>query len=335
MSGDPVKPGVDVDRRTFVRRLVLNSTLAAGALAAGWGVRKGHLPLDEERKEAAQRNGNREKMPGSAEQTVLAIARSEDPAAGVALALDALGGMDRFVSRGDQVLVKPNVGWDRRPKFAANTNPEVVRAVVQLCLEAGAKKVWVTDSPCNNPARCFDKSGMKKSLEGMEVTLFTPTDRDYVETDLGGEVLRTWPVLKVMLESDKIINVPIAKHHSSAVLSMGMKNWFGILGGGKRRGQLHQEMALAIAELADYVRPHLTVLDAHRILVRNGPQGGTISDTKVVNTVAASQDPVAVDAFGATLFGLEPSAVPYIPLGEQKGLGHSDLEAVEQRVRQD
>jgi uncharacterized protein (DUF362 family) len=325
-----------VDRREFLKRLTINSALAAGAVAAGYAFRSHGLGILDDAGGGDAAAGGAvlplSTRPGAQEgppRGLLAVARGADPAAIARQAVEALGGMEKFVARGDRVLLKPNIGWDRRPKFAANTNPDVVASVACMCLEAGASKVIVTDSPCNNPARCFDRSGLEKSLAGLDVDLVLPTDRDYVEKNLGGEVLGTWPVLRSALESDKIINIPIAKHHSSAILSMGMKNWFGILGGGTRRGRLHQEMALAIAELANAARPVLTVLDAYRILFRNGPQGGSLSDTKTIETVIASADPVAVDAYGAGLFGLEPAQVPYLPLGESMGLGSADPGALE------
>jgi uncharacterized protein (DUF362 family) len=145
---------------------------------------------------------------------------------------------------------------------------------------------------------------------------------------LKGEVVGKWPVLRVFLESDRVINVPVAKHHSSAVLTLGMKNWYGILGGGRRRGQLHQEMAAGIADLAGFAQPDLTILDAFRVVFRNGPQGGSPRDTKLLKTVAVSTDPVAIDAFGATLFDLDPKSVPYIPLAEARGLGTADFESL-------
>ncbi|MHC4942621.1 MAG: DUF362 domain-containing protein [Planctomycetota bacterium] len=328
----------ELDRRIFLRRVAIDSGLAAGMIAAGFALKGEGLPLTgiaggetgpeiSAGDRVSRRDGS--EIPRDQGPAPLARARSEDPRQAARLAIQALGGMEKFITRGDRVLIKPNVGWDRRAKFAANTNPDVVASVAQMCLEAGAGKVVVTDSPCNNPVRCFDKSGIKKALAEMDALVLVPTDRDYVEKDLGGEVLKTWPVLKVLFDSDVIINLPIAKHHSSAILTLGMKNWYGILGGGKRRGQLHQEMALGIAELAQYVRPHLTILDAYRILLRNGPQGGSLSDTEVKKTVIASRDPVAVDACGAGLFGLKPEEVPYIPIAVSKGLGTADLDSIE------
>ena len=314
-----------LDRRDFLRRLGAGSVLAAGSAAAAFALRYGGLELEPapSRGDAGvpERKGEGGRGEGSGAPPVVAVVKGDDPAAAARKALELLGGMKRFVRPGEKVLVKPNIGWDRRPKFAANTNPEVVAAVVRAAFEAGASRVWVTDSPCNNPVRCFDRSGLRRSLEGSGAELFVPSRGDYVEQDLRGAWLGRWPVLRVVLEADKIVNVPIAKHHSSAVLTLGMKNWYGILGGGKRRGRLHQRMAESIVELAAFVRPVLTVLDAYRILFRNGPQGGSLLDTKLLKTVVASTDPVAVDAFAASFFGLEPRQVPFIPLAAERGLG--------------
>lgn len=321
-----------IDRREFWKRVAVNTTLGTGALAAGFGLKSEGIPLNREEAEAPGEIQDKSVADGKPEEAIahpLAVAKNDDAAVATEQVIQALGGIKEFVSPGDRVLIKPNIGWDRRVKFAANTNPDVVATLARLSLEAGAKEVVVTDSPCNNPARCFDKSGMKKKLAKLDVNLLIPTTRDYVDQDLGGKVLKTWPVLKVLLECDKVINVPIAKHHSSAVLSLGMKNWYGILGGGKRRGQLHQEMALGIAELAAYVRPTLTVLDAYRILFRNGPQGGSLKDTKKLDTIVASKDPVAIDAYGAGFFDLKPEEVPFIPIAAEWGLGNADLSTVE------
>ena len=326
-----------VDRREFLKRLAINGGLAAGAVATGYLFHSGGLTIRNNADDSTvygstfplspERVAAESSVPG-----ILAVAKGSDPGGITRQAIEALGGMGQFVSQGDRVLLKPNIGWDRRPKFAANTNPHVVAAIASMCFEAGASKVVVTDSPCNNPDRCFDKSGLKRALSGMDVQLLIPNDRDYAEKNLGGEALGVWPVLRAALDSDRIINIPIAKHHSSAVLSMGMKNWFGILGGGVRRGRLHQQMDRVIAELAEAVRPTLTVLDAYRILFRNGPQGGSLMDTKKPETIIASTDPVAVDAYGTRLFDLSPADVPYIGMAEEMSLGVSDTDSLENIV---
>jgi len=322
----------ELNRRLFLKRLATGSIVGGGAVAAGFVFKNNGISIHGEDGGADSKDKETkvvtEAVVTPAQPGTIAVAKGENPALITKLAIDALGGMTKFISSGDKVLLKPNIGWDRRPNFAANTNPDVVAAIAKSCIEAGAGKVIVTDSPCNLAKRCFERSGIIKALSKLDVEVIIPTERDYVETDLGGEVLKTWPVLRALLKSDKVINIPIAKHHSSAVLSMGMKNWFGILGGGKLRGRLHQEMAQSIAELARFVKPCLTVMDAYRILFRNGPQGGSLNDTRKEKTVLASTDPVAVDSYGATLFGMTPDQTPYIPLATQMGLGCSDLESI-------
>ena len=234
-------------------------------------------------------------------------------------AVNALGGMKQFISRGDVVVVKPNIGWDRLPIHAANTNPDVVGAVVKMAFDAGAKKVVVADGSCNDPNRCFQRSGIwRKAYElGAEVVL--PAEHRYRTTRMKGEVLDEWPIFTTLVDADKVINVPVAKHHNLAKYTAAMKNWYGILGG--RRNRLHQSIDVSIADLATFMRPSLVVVDATRVLVRNGPQGGNIDDTRVMGTVIATVDQVAADAYGCTLIGQHRDNVPYLKMGHERGLG--------------
>ncbi|MFO0663403.1 MAG: DUF362 domain-containing protein [Polyangiaceae bacterium] len=236
-------------------------------------------------------------------------------------AVDALGGMKRFISRQDIVVVKPNIGWDRMPIHAANTNPNVVAAVVKLAYEAGAKRVVVADGSCNDPNRCFQRSGIWKAVHkldmGAEIVL--PAEHRYRTTRMRGEVLDEWPIFTTLVDCDKVINVPVAKHHNLAKFTAAMKNWYGVLGG--RRNRLHQNIDTSIADLATFMRPTLVVVDAIRVLMRNGPQGGNIDDTKVVNQVFATVDQVAADAYGSTLIGQKPENMPYLKMGHERGLG--------------
>ena len=206
----------------------------------------------------------------------MTIITGDDPAQLARQALEELGGVRRFIARGDVVLLKPNIGWDRTPEQAANTNPDVVAEIILHCLNAGARRVVVTDVSCNDPRRCFQRSGIAEAaqLAGAEVRL--PDPSMFKEVDLQGEVLRAWPVLDLFLNADKIINIPIAKHHSLTGTTLGMKNWYGMLGG--PRHQLHQRIHESLVDLADFVRPTLTVIDSYRILVRNGPTGGNLQD---------------------------------------------------------
>ncbi len=258
------------------------------------------------------------KAPGPA--PVMAIAKtSTDPAELVRRAVGALGGMQRFVSRGDIVAVKPNIGWDRLPVHAANTNPKVVAEVVRLAFEAGAKQVIVTDASCNEANRCFQRSGIWRATYALGATVILPAAHRFRELRLRGDVLDQWPVYTPLVNADKVINVPVAKHHNLSRFTAAMKNWYGLLGG--RRNRLHQNIDVSIADLATFMRPTLTVVDATRVLLRNGPQGGNIDDARDLHQVIASLDQVAVDAYGATLIGEKPENVKYLALADARGIG--------------
>lgn len=256
----------------------------------------------------------------------LALAHGGTPEKATRAAVDALGGMKRFVSRGDVVVVKPNIGWDRTPEQAANTNPLVVATLVVLCLEAGAKKVKVFDRPCNDPRRCYEQSGIAPLARRAGAEVSFVDERRFKEKALNGEVLKSWPLYEELLEADKVINVPIAKHHGLAGLTLGIKNWMGIMGGS--RGRIHQNLSGALPDLAAAVKPCLTVLDAVRVLTAHGPQGGDLADVRKLDTVAAGVDMVAVDALGATLMGKSPADVGYIRGAASRGLGTMNLEKV-------
>ena len=256
----------------------------------------------------------------------LAIIKGESPSLITKEAISALGGMNRFISKGDKVLVKPNIGWDRKPEQAACTNPEVVKTIVELCLEAGAKEVKVMDNPCNPARRTYIRSGISKAAKDAGAKVPFPNEHKLEKIPLNGEKLKEWEVYRDFIETDKLINVPIAKHHSLSRLTLGMKNWLGALGG--NRNALHQELDYAMVDLAAFFKPTLTVLDAYRILHRNGPQGGRPSDTKLFKTVVAGVDYVAVDAMGTTFFGIKPEEMRFLQLAKERGLGIMDLEKI-------
>lgn len=254
----------------------------------------------------------------------LVTVRGGSPMRLVKTALENLGGMGRFVSKGDKVVLKPNIGWDRIPEQGANTNPQVVASLIKHCKEAGAASVTVLDNTCNDQRRCYARSGIEGVCreEGAELRPLVP--RDYVEVDMKGEVIGRWMVARPVLEADCLINVPVAKHHSLTQLSLGMKNWFGAVGG--RRQHLHQNISTTIADMAAYFQPRLVVVDAVRILKRNGPQGGNVKDVEQINTLVASTDQVAADAAAAGLFGLEPASLDFIVKAHQRGLGRMSPE---------
>jgi len=252
----------------------------------------------------------------------LAVATGPIPSRTIAAAITALGGIKRFIRAGDVVVVKPNIGWDRSPEQAADTNPEVVAAIVALCLEAGAKRVKVFDNPVNDPYRCYSRSGIAEAAKraGAEVSYMDPGK--FKEMKILGEALKSWPIYTEAIEADKLINVPIAKQHGLSKLTMGLKNWMGAIGG--KRSLIHQQIDAALADLAMVFKPQLVILDATRLLLRNGPQGGSPSDVRVANTIVAGVDQVAVDSYGATLFGLKGRDLGYLQKAYERGLGQLD-----------
>ena len=233
--------------------------------------------------------------------------------------------MRRFVSRNDVVVIKPNIAWDRTPEQAANTNPDFVAEVARQCWQAGAKRVIVTDCSCNEVRRCFHRSGIQAAALAAGAEVILPDPDGYREVDLGGVVLKQWPVFRPFLEADKILNLPIAKHHSLVGATLGMKNWYGILGG--ERNRLHQQIHQSLVDLASFMLPTLTLLDGYRILLRNGPTGGSLEDVALKQTVIASTDPVALDAWAAKAWwNLEPQQLPYLGMAAARGLGTLEFE---------
>lgn len=253
----------------------------------------------------------------------LAVASGTSPEMITRAAINALGGIGNFISRGDIVVVKPNIAWDRTPEQAGNTNPEVVATVVKLCFEAGARKVKVFDRPVNDPRRCYVQSGIADAARASGAAVNFVDERKFRDMTIKGNTLKTWPLYTEVFEADKVINVPIAKHHGLAKLTLSMKNWMGIMGGARNR--IHQRIDESLVDIAMTVKPTLTVLDAVRILTANGPQGGSLSDVKMMNMVIAGTDQVAIDSFGATLFGMKGADLGYVRLGAQSGFGVMDL----------
>lgn len=310
-------------RRQFLQDLAITGGAAAGVATLGW------LSYSEEpvRVSAADNALLKDfRVPASEVLPQLAVVHGTDPGLMMRAALDVLGGIRRFIAKGDNVLLKPNVGWDRQPEQAANTNPEVVAAMVQLCREAGAAQVLVTDVSLNDPQRCFARSGIADAAHNAGADVELPGGNDFVYTDMRGELLKVWPVARFFHEADKVINLPVVKHHSLCGCTLAMKNWYGILGG--QRNQLHQHIHESIVDLASALRPTLTLMDATRVLKRNGPTGGSLDDVAVENTLIAGTDEVALDACSLQFLDQTPEQVPFLALGEQRGLGRVDWRAL-------
>ncbi len=319
-------PAPASDRRTFLLRVLRLGGASAAAVGLG-AYLSGRSRRPEER--AASQVALDHRVADRPDLPELAVARGEsaEPAALVRRAIADMGGMGRFVARGATVVIKPNVAWDRLPEYAATTNPEIVAQLVRLCREAGAGAVIVTDVSCNEPEACFERSciGAAARAAGAEVVL--PQTRFFKTIDLGGQVLREWPVLEPFLEADTLINVPIAKHHSLTGVTLGMKNWYGLIGGDRNR--LHQRIHESLVDLTDFAKPSLTVMDAYRVLMRNGPTGGNVDDVEAKGTVLASTDPVALDAYAAKAWwDLDVPRLRYLRIAEARGVGRPAFESL-------
>jgi uncharacterized protein (DUF362 family) len=242
---------------------------------------------------------------------------------------DAAGGMTHFVSRGDVVAIKPNISWARRPDLSATTNPEVLAAVIELCYEAGARKVRIVDHTIHDARRCFAITGAGTVAKKTGADLVFPRSSLMRPMKINGDRLDVWPVFTPLIEADKLINLPIAKTHGLSTLTLGIKNWIGGVGG--RRYALHQDIHRTIVDLAQFFKPTLTLIDAINIMVKHGPSGGSPSDVSMKSTLILSDDPVAADARAAKLFGYSPNEIGSIRLGKKRGLGTDDLQQLDRK----
>lgn len=326
VAGDRNAPQSPRPRRR-TRRIVLKAVgglVAAGAVGAvGYGV--------YDHRQRFGRNAVRtmpdHRVPLPPGTPAMVIARGGTPANNARAALERLGGMARFVTPDDVVVVKPNIGWDSTPAQGANTHPDVVVAVVEACLAARAKRVIVTDCPVREARPAFEKSGILHAAHDAGAEVVLPEDSRYHTVEISPR-LGTWAVLEPFLEATKIINVPIGKHHDFTGVTGGMKNWIGITT--ERRISFHGDIDRSIAELATLMRPTLTVIDASRVLMRNGPRGGNLADVKELGALAAGTDPVALDAWACRLLRDDDEDLPgYLRLGEEAGLGRVDYRSLD------
>ncbi len=257
----------------------------------------------------------------------LVVARGPDPAELVRQALKAIGGMEQFVKSGDDVIVKPNICVAYHTyEYAATTNPWVVGAVVKLALEAGARRVRVMDFPFGGtPQEAYAISGIEEQVKAAGGEMEVMSRLKFVDTEIAGATsLKRANIYEDILNA-VVINVPIAKHHSLAGLTLGMKNLMGTI---RDREVIHANIGQRLTDLTSRIRPVLTIVDAVRILTNNGPTGGDLNDVKKLDTLIVSSDIVAADSYAASLFGLKPEEISYISAGAKAGLGRSDLKSL-------
>jgi len=275
----------------------------------------------------------------------LAVAKSKKADDAVKKALEALGGIQKFVKPKQTVILKPNVSFPNPAQWATTTNPQVVAAVASLCVDAGAKRVLIIDHPMRQPEKCLSRTGIEaacKDIKGVYVRMESE-QRDYKEVLLDKKTGRfaevfegQTPLLQKVEISKKtqskgivLINLPVAKSHSATGVSFGMKNLMGLIWDRTyfHKVGIHQ----AIAELTAIIRPNLTIVDATQVLLTRGPEGP--GQTKALNTVIAGIDPVTVDAYTTTLERwngqrLEPKDIGYITAAHELKLGEIDLNKV-------
>ncbi len=319
-------------RRDFLARLGLTGAAVAGA---GVGAALLHDPrtgkeyFRDARRASALRLKSYQVELGPSDPR-LAIAHGKDPDRLLRAALGEMGGIGKFVQPGDVVLLKPNVAFDRAPALGATTSPEVMAAVIRLCREAGARQILVADNPINQPEGCFYKSGIKRAAQEAGATVLLPHPSAFAPVLIGGEVLGTWSMFAQPFKmATKVIGVAPCKDHNLCSASMTMKNWYGLLGGA--RNQFHQRIHGIVSDFPHMMKPTLVILDATRVLMSNGPTGGSLGDVAERHTLVAGVDMVAVDAYGYTLFGRDPAGLEYLQKAHARGLGNKNWKSLVHR----
>jgi uncharacterized protein (DUF362 family) len=237
----------------------------------------------------------------------------------------ALGGMGKFVKAGQTVVVKPNIGWDKAPELAANTNPKLVGQVVKACLAAGAKEVVVFDNTCDNWKKAYATSGIEKAAKEAGAKVITGnSEKAYKPISIPkGKVLKKTKVHEKILECDVLINIPVLKHHSGAQVTFAMKNLMGIIW--DRRWWHRNDLQQCIADMVTYRKPELNIIDAYRVMKKNGPRGVSVDDVSLEKAQIISADIVAADAAAAKIFGTEPEKIGHIKIASEMGLGVMDI----------
>ncbi len=317
-------PTAELSRRDFLKRVGYASAVALVASGLGLALYDPKGPAPVEGQKALTGLGDYKVAAMTLKGGKLAIVRGTERAVMLEQGVKALGGMEAFIRRGDRVLVKVNAAFASPPSLGATTHPEVLAAVADLCLKAGASQVLVTDNPINNPDSCFNISGLENAARTAGARIIIPRTSLFAPVSLpGGKLIRNWPVMAGVFQGvTKVIVVSPVKDHRRAGASMTLKNFYGFLGG--RRNVFHQDINGIITELSQLLKPTLCVLDGTVSMVTNGPTGGSLSDLKDTGTMVISTDPVAADAVGVELLGRTLADVPYIRMAEKAGAGLAD-----------
>jgi uncharacterized protein (DUF362 family) len=245
------------------------------------------------------------------------------------LGIQELGGMGTFVKKGQKVVIKPNIGWDRTPEYAANTNPALVKRIIEHCFKAGAKEVYVFDHTCDNWVNCYKNSGIEKASKDAGAKVVPANSENYYQeiTIPGAKILRNAKVHQLLLETDVFINVPVLKNHESTRMTACLKGMMGVVWDRQfwHRNNLHQ----CIADYALYSRkPSLNVIDCYNVMTKNGPQGVSKEDVANLQSQIITADWVAGDAAAAKMMKLNPESIDYITIAHKLGIGNMNLDSL-------
>lgn len=240
-------------------------------------------------------------------------------------AIESLGGMKSFVKKGQTVVIKPNIGWDASPERSANTNPQLIKRIVEQCYSVGAKQVYVFDNTCDEWLKCYEKSGIQYAVKEAGGKMVPGnSEGNYHEVEIKqGKKLKNAKVHELILSSDVFFNVPVLKSHSSTQVTVSMKNHMGIVW--DRRYWHKNDLDQCIADFATWRKPDLNIVDAYRVLTKRGPKGVSDEDVVLLKSLIISKDIVAADAASAKLFGLEPEHIRHIKLADDAKIGTMDL----------
>ena len=298
-----------LSRREFFQKSIAFGAAAYGASLVGW---PGNLLAQE-----------------GAFPDLVAVKNGE-PDAMLDKAMEAIGGMSRFVQQGQTVIVKPNIGWNREPETGANTNPLLVKRVVEHCLQAGAKKVYVFDHPVDDSTaeKAYVTSGIEGAAKAAGAVIVPAHDKKYYqEVDIPNATrLKKTSVHELVMESDVLINVPVLKHHMASSLTIAMKNLMGVVWD---RNDWHAKgLNACIADFCLYKKPTLNIVDAYAVTMKNGPHRARKEDLDYKKTLLVSPDIVAIDAVATKVFGTDPANISYIKQGHDLGIGNMNLDAL-------
>lgn len=245
--------------------------------------------------------------------------------------ISALGGMKKFVKKGDVVVVKPNIGWSVSPERGANTNPVLVKRVVEHCYIAGAKKVFVFDNTCNTATACYKNSGIERAVKDANGIMRLANNRSYFHdiTIKKAKILKKTSIHELLLEADVFINLPVLKNHSSTRITSALKNLMGCVWD---RNFYHSNgLNQSIADFCLYRKPDLNVVDAYQVMIKNGPRGTSVNDLRLTKMQLLSPDIVAIDTAAAKIYGIDPGKVSYIKMANSFNLGKMDLTTVKMK----